>query len=224
MFAHSLPKAQKRDLLKIVRLLQVFEAPLLWEGKTADELTGNTNLGDIKFNISDALGQVWENATRLYGDKNDLDDPDSTGFVKGWLNDLDDPDSTGIVEGLLDRIRELRITLQNDMAERQTIATAVLKEQILEKSKNSLDGLLGRSFFSAIEENKENILPKDARIVLFEAMRLSFHGSGPTDPKRELLQIVSMAYGIDGESFNELFAQAIALNKEIKRSINLVLE
>ena len=210
MFAHSLPYTRKRELLKIVRLLQVFEAPLLWGGKTENELTGTTDLADIKFNISEALAQTWENAARIYGDEKDLKDADTTGIVKG----------------LLDRIRDLRITLQNDIAERQTVATAILKEQILEKSKNPLHSvlanhLLGRSSSAAIEEN---ILPKDSRIVLFEAMRLSLHGSGPTDHKRALLQIVSMAYDIDGESFNELLSQAIALNKEIKRSINLVLE
>lgn len=59
------------------------------------------------------------------------------------------------------------------------------------------------------------------RIVLFEAMRLS---GVLTDSKRNLLQVASVAYGIDGESFNELLAQALALHKEIKRSVNLVLE
>ena len=59
------------------------------------------------------------------------------------------------------------------------------------------------------------------RIILFEAMRLS---GVLTDSKRNLLQVASVAYGIDGESFNELLAQALALHKEMKRSVNLVLE
>jgi hypothetical protein len=214
MFAHSLPYEKKRELLKIVRLLQVFEAPLLWGGKTEDELTGTTNLGDIKFNISDALKPVWENAARVYGDEKDLNDADSTGIIKE----------------LLDRIRVLRIALQNDKDERLHVATSVLKTQILGSSETENDGGLGERLSRIFEEKfsqkreSETLPSEHSRKVLFEAMRLSFHGSALTDARRSLLQIVSMAYGIDGESFNELLAQAIALNKEIKRSINLVLE
>jgi hypothetical protein len=203
MFAHSLPYERKRELLKIVRLLQVFEAPLLWGGN-----------GDIKFNISDALRPAWENAARVYGDEKDLNDDDSTGIIKG----------------LLDRIRALRITLQNDKDERLHVATAVLKAQILGISENENDGGLGEKLSRIFEEKfsqrrkSETLLSEHSRKVLFEAMRLSFHGSALTDARRSLLQIISIVYGIGGESFNELLTQAIALNKEMKRSINLVLE
>lgn len=209
MFAQSLPHTKKRELLKIVRLLQTFEAPLLWGGKTEEEITGNTDLSDISFKISDSLKELWVNAVRIYGDD----------------KDLSEKDSTEIIDKLLNEICGLRITRQSDKEERIKIATAILHGLI--NNSPELDAQNAWPFptiKSPVSEKSENsliFLSRQSRIILFEAMRLS---GVLTDAKRNLLQIASVAYGIDGESFNELLAQALALHKEIKRSVNLVLE
>lgn len=65
---------------------------------------------------------------------------------------------------------------------------------------------------------------QQSRIVLFEIMRTSLNYGGLTDSKKSLLQDLSIAYDIDDESFDELLTQAIALQKELKRAINLILE
>lgn len=237
MFAQSLPNTKKRELLKIVRLLQTFDAQLLWGGKTEEEITGNTDLSDISFKISDSIKELWVNAVRIYGDD----------------KDLNEKDSTGVIDKLLDEICGLRITRQNDKDERLKIATAILSEfinaQEKEKTKfvtdfsalsraavgGTLAGALGGAVGSILggisggtaeeisskSETESACTTTHLRIVLFEAMRLS---GVLTDSKRNLLQVASVAYGIDGESFNELLAQALALHKEMKRSVNLVLE
>ncbi len=213
MFAQSLPHTKRRELLKIVRLLQTFEAPLLWGGKTEEDITGNTDLSDISFKISDFLKELWINAARIYGDD----------------KDLSQKDSTGIIDKLLNEICVLRITRQNDKDERLKIATALLSEIINTqgKTKTPLETDFSTEFeeifgdrFSKSEKTSFNE-STHLRIILFEAMRLS---GVLTDSKRNLLQVASVAYGIDGESFNELLAQALALHKEMKRSVNLVLE
>ncbi|UUC92734.1 hypothetical protein [Comamonas sp. C11] len=219
MFAQSLPNTKKRELLKIIRLLQTFEAPLLWDGKTEEEITGNTDLSDISFKISDSLKEMWVNAVGIYGDD----------------QDFNEKDSTGVIEKLLDEICGLRITRQNDNEERLKVATAILQKIISHELDKIAPGRLSpqgawpfpTSNGGITEEissepiNSSRAEEKKSRIVLFEAMRLS---GVLTDSKRNLLQVASVAYGIDGESFNELLAQALALHKEIKRSVNLVLE
>lgn len=114
MFAQSLPNTKKWELLKIVRLLQTFDAPLLWGGKTEEEITGNTDLSDISFKISDSIKELWVNAVRIYG-------------IEKYLNEKD---STGVIEKLLDEICGLRITRQNDKDERLKIAKALLSDII----------------------------------------------------------------------------------------------
>ncbi|WP_155500141.1 hypothetical protein [Comamonas testosteroni] len=213
MFAQSLPNTKKRELLKIVRLLQTFDAPLLWGGKTEEEITGNTDLSDISFKISDSIKELWVNAVRIYGDD----------------KDLNEKDSTGVIDKLLDEICGLRITRQNDKDERLKIATTLLSEMI--NGQEKVQTKSGTDFSKAFGDIFEDMFSKSEktsvcttthlRIVLFEAMRLS---GVLTDSKRNLLQVASVAYGIDGESFNELLAQALALHKEMKRSVNLVLE
>lgn len=221
MFAQSLPNTKKRELLKIVRLLQTFDAPLLWGGKTEEEITGNTDLSDISFKISDSIKELWVNAVRIYGDD----------------KDLNEKDSTGVISKLINEIRGLRITRQNDKDERLKIATDLLSEAINGQGAVStiagpalaIAGMGISDFFAAgfsekvvsKSENTSVCTTTHLRIVLFEAMRLS---GVLTDSKRNLLQVASVAYGIDGESFNELLAQALALHKEMKRSVNLVLE
>lgn len=220
MFAQSLPNTKKRELLKIVRLLQTFDAPLLWGGKTEEEITGNTDLSDISFKISDSIKELWVNAVRIYGDD----------------KDLNEKDSTGVIDKLLGEICGLRITRQNDNDERLKVATAILQkiisheiDKIAPTSRLSPQGAwpFPTSNGGITEEissepiNSSRAEEKKSRIVLFEAMRLS---GVLTDSKRNLLQVASVAYGIDGESFNELLAQALALHKEMKRSVNLVLE
>jgi hypothetical protein len=224
MFEEILPKERNEELLKIVRLLQVFEAPLMWGGgKTENELTTVTDLDDIKFSISNSLEQAWENTTRIYGDE------------------TDHKDTTDIIKELLNRIRKRRVTFLNDKGEllmlspdkdeRLKLATIVLQEnlcEIAEKQKRVNDvmtSIYGEAIAARHKnQNIKSFSPKNSRIVLFEAMRLSLHVGGLNDSKKKLLQVVSALYDIDEESFNELLAQAIALNKEIKRSINLVLE
>ncbi|MBL5980449.1 hypothetical protein JAO85_24600 [Comamonas sp. NyZ500] len=221
MFAQSLPNTKKRELLKIVRLLQTFDAPLLWGGKTEEEITGNTDLSDISFKISDSIKELWVNAVRIYGDD----------------KDLNEKDSTGVIDKLLDEIRGLRITRQNDKDERLKIATDLLSEAIngqgavskivgpaLAIASMGISEIIATGFSEDISSKSEKTsacTKTHLRIVLFEAMRLS---GVLTDSKRNLLQVASVAYGIDGESFNELLAQALALHKEMKRSVNLVLE
>lgn len=211
MFAQSLPNTKKRELLKIVRLLQTFDAPLLWGGKTKEEITGNTDLSDISFKISDSIKELWVNAVRIYGDD----------------KDLNEKDSTGVIDELLDEICGLRITRQNDSEERLNAATDILQKIIsdkLDKLAPSVAWLFPTGITEKIPSepiNNSRAEEKNSRIVLFEAMRLS---GVLTDSKRNLLQVASVAYGIDGESFNELLAQALALHKEMKRSVNLVLE
>lgn len=209
MFAQSLPNTKKRELLKIVRLLQTFDAPLLWGGKTEEEITGNTDLSDISFKMSDSIKELWVNAARIYGDD----------------KDLSEKDSTGIIEKLLNEVCGLRITRQNEKDERIKIATAILLELINNAPESDAQNAWPfPAIKSPASEKSETSLvfsSRHSRIVLFEAMRLS---GVLTDAKRNLLQVASVAYGVDGESFNELLAQALALHKEMKRSVNLVLE
>lgn len=113
-------------------------------------------------------------------------------------------DKKRLDEKFLNEIKEIPIIYQNDIERRLQIALNILKKDVLKKMKN--------------------INLTQSRIVMFELIRSCFNCGGVTDFKRNLLQFVSIYYGIEGESFNELLTQAAKLDKELKRSINLVLE
>ena len=210
MFSQSLPQEKKLELLKIIRLLQIFDAPILWGGKMEDEITGDTNLSDISFQISDYLKELWENVVNIYG-------ADQYQIIENSINALE--------KELLENISTLRINKQNNQDERLKIATTFLHTAINKDNINKKAVWPFSTSNNDISEkslsNTDSNIQRKSRIILFEAIRLS---GNLTDAKRNLLQVVSLMYKIDGESFNELLSQALVLHKEMKRSVNLVLE
>lgn len=222
MFSYLLHDSRKLELLRISRLLHVFELPLLWDGKTEFELTGNTDLNNVEFELSETQKMSWKNIVQAYYLSTDVD-AESYKF-------------TMVDDDLLTVIKAMPLISQNNKEKRLIAAQEVLKENILNKSNNIFFQLFSKSSEVKDEEDVDSEQAKykekkeklknlqQSRIVIFELMRTNLNYGEITDSKRNLLQILSMIYRIDGESFYELYAQANALQKEIKRSINLIME
>lgn len=186
MFASLIEESKKKELLTIARLINIFDLPLLWDGKSEKERNGECDLRRIAFNVSENHKINWSNFIKEY---------EKNSFLNSYMEDE-----------LLAEISKLKLNSQNNVEKRFEIAEKILKEEIIKDRHNN---------------SKEM---QQSRIILFEVMRSIFMISGLTDLKRRLLQIISIAYKIDGEDFNELLAQATSLHKEMKRTINLVLE
>lgn len=190
MFIHLLEEYGVRlELMEIARLLHVLEVPLLWDGKTSEEVTASTNLQKISFKFSEVQKNSWESFGNDYGYQLSHD----------W---------DFYEEKFLGEIKKMPIINQNDIERRLKIASSILEEDLLNRR----------------ERLKFTPSRTQSRIVMFELIRSCFACGGVTDFKKNFLQSISVYYDIEDESFNELLSQAAKLDKELKRSINLVLE
>lgn len=67
MFLHLLPKKQQELFLKIARLIGTGDAPLLWDGKTREEVTNDTDIKKISFQVSEQEEAVFKGLERECG-------------------------------------------------------------------------------------------------------------------------------------------------------------
>lgn len=65
---------------------------------------------------------------------------------------------------------------------------------------------------------------EQSRIILFELIRFCIASEGVSDSKKQLLEYFAESQGIDKEYFDDLMAQAIAVQKEFAKTINLIME
>lgn len=248
MLFHLIDDSRKPELQEILRLLHIFETPLIWDGKTESELTNKTDLSKVEFNFSNAQEVYWQNLTQAYAFQESgrallsMSSGAAIGLIssalafRGVSKDSAPVEETAfrhrVDSWFLEALQDTPLIHQNDMARRVGVAQQIL-DRILEKSKNgsehpcAFEGIFkplnpSEPQKQSARESKKNA--EQSRLIIFESMRISFDNNGLSDPKRALLQSVGLFYKIDNESFNELLSQAAALNKELRRSINLVLE
>ena len=55
MFASLIEESKKKELLTIARLINIFDLPLLWDGKSEKERNGECDLRRIAFNVIKSL-------------------------------------------------------------------------------------------------------------------------------------------------------------------------
>ena len=227
MFTHLLPDDKKTEFLKLARLFLIFENQLLWDGKTEEELTGETNLSNISIRISESQEKSWGPLAQLFrGDvgRNSL----SSSFARaGQL--LRDTEWEGIDDLLVEKIKRLRLTRQSDPEERLKIALEILRDPMAMRSCRSKGGLLGFPFSVANsstthEEDgakKKRDLP---RIMLFELMRFSLENGGISESQKQLLLSFCQQHDIEEDYFKDFLKQAQIIHQETQKTINLFLE
>lgn len=122
MFLQMLSREEQSQFLKTAWLVSICDNPLLWGGKTEDEITGETDLSDVSFQH----------------------DKSETAIMKGFMseceqNDFEDDcaDKIEIEYALIKGLKSLPITKQNDPAQRQQLAEKVLSKLFPKKIKSS---------------------------------------------------------------------------------------
>ncbi|PLY36051.1 hypothetical protein F164LOC_16770 [Pectobacterium carotovorum] len=122
MFIKLLPDEEKSHLLNLARLLALCDKPLLWDGKTKDELTSDSNL--------DALSiQQGEQENELLAELEHAVNTPTT-----WFSIAED----SVEEKLIEALKKFPL-IKMDLAEsRVQAATMVLKGFLEEKKTDEL--------------------------------------------------------------------------------------
>ncbi len=193
----------------MARLILIFENALLWDGKTEEELTGETNLSNISIHISEPQKKNWGPLAQL---------------SKG------DAEWNGVDELLVEKIKPLRLTRQNDPAERLKIALEILHDPMVRTSRHSMMAFAAwlhpKAQNNSITSEEDGATKKRdlPRIMLFELMKFSLENGGISEPQKQLLQTFCQHHDIEEHYFNDLLKQAQIIHQEAKTTINLILE
>lgn len=203
----------------MARLILIFENPLLWDGKTEEELTGETNLSNISIHISESQKKTWRAFAQLC----------SGNAERNEIDDL-----------LIEKIKPLRLTRQNDPAERLKIALEILHNSTVKRVRHSISGI--GSIFSAhgaswsfptapaqtnSTTHEEDVAMKKRdlpRIMLFELAKFSLENGGISEPQKQLLLSFCQHHDIEEHYFGDFLKQAQIIHQETQKTINLILE
>lgn len=201
MLVKLLSEDDKAHFLKLAELLSIADKPLLWDGKTKDEVTPRTDMKKVSF----AKGEA---ESKLLSDWSQDIRPDTMMRAfgnKSFENILTGKEpATEIEKLLLDRLGDIPLHRNTeDSVERLNAVSA------------SLHRLL---------ESGPATTPHAVRIMLFELMLMALAAGGISSIEYRFLEILKQHHQVDDRDFEELLERAETMFREVQKTIALVLE
>lgn len=193
---------EKSNFLRISSLFCICDAPILWDGKNEEEITGETDLSEISINIGDTKEKIIRDIFRECRPDNFSDSLPS--FLKNKHGDPEKPAEFREIEReFIDKLKLLPLVKQNDISQRQVIAVPMLQQ------------LARFNEASSVTTNK---------VMLFELLLLSQSGGSVSEAENALINEFVTASDTDRFIVDDLTERADAINREIVRTLSLILE
>ncbi|MEE3664496.1 hypothetical protein V2I52_21645 [Brenneria sp. g21c3] len=194
MLIKLLPNDEKALLLDLARLLALCDKPLLWDGKTKDELTSDSDLNALSIQqgeqenelLSELEQSVKTPALSIIG---------ISATLWEW--------ETSIESKLTEKLKAFPLTKIDAAESRVQAATAVLKTLL---------------------EEKRADLPTIPKIILFQLILIALRDGNISNIEWSLLKEIQLHYQLQDFIFKDLLDRAEVLNNEISKTIALVLE
>lgn len=216
MLLHMLSPEAQKTFLEIAWIFCIADNELLWDGKTQEEITGDTDLSDISIQILEAEEAIMSSF------KNECKSASS--YVESEVK-----------EEFIGKIRKLRISLQNDPGERFNAAKALLQERIdsgagdgwsfsTAKSSNRLNPVSVWNFSGTKNESKTLQTATTSKVMLFEIMLLCLADGNISGIEKQLLQEFRQLIHIEDFVFDDLLECAQNMNRETLKTIAIILE
>lgn len=214
MFLHLLKEREQEEFMAIAQLICLSDNPLLWDGKTEDELTGESDLSKVKFQEVVAEEEILKGFARECGKES----------YRSWLGARTSAfDSiarqtekrTKVELALLDKIKTVPVFKQNAPEERLKAASVVLSELTKEVDNTSP--------FEVIKGSKD-VSPSVHKIMLFELFALCLADGAISNVEMLLLKEFCRIYSIDDDLFADLLERAEASNHAIVKTMSIIFE
>lgn len=208
MFLQMLSSDEQSLFLKAAWLVSISDNPLLWGGKTEDEITSNTDLENITFVHNKAERAILEGFMNECDRKDFADEDDEA----QWLED-----------SLIEKIKEQPIKKQSDPLLRQQLAEETLSELFSSRS-----GGIGLFQFATRVANQEKTFqpssPSAAKIMLYELLLLALADGSVSGIEGVLIKKFCTLLQIDDETYDDILERAEGMNREAAKTLSLILE
>ncbi|WP_422419041.1 hypothetical protein [Pseudomonas sp. GZD-222] len=189
MLIKLLSDTDKKFLVKVAKLLALSDKPLLWDGKTADELTSGTDLTALSI-------QEGEQERELIADMEGATPEHRNLF--GIVTFSDE-----ICDRLVEVLKTFPITKVEKPESRVQAATTVLKELL---------------------KDKKFELPTAPKVILFELLLVALRDGHISSIEWALLKEYQRHFQLEDFIFDDLLERAETLNKEVSKTISIILE
>lgn len=207
MFLHLLSDADKSHFLDVAYLFCIADAPMRWDGKSEDEITGETDLSQVSIRVpkgkSEGFAEFAKECgeARAAGKRRTFSSDDTVGFELEYsLDAISERDHVG--ESVLARLKPLPITRQNNPGERHKAAVEALDELFEDKV----------------------VAPTAAKVMLYELLVVARSGDALSEVDDALLQHLAGLLDVEDFIFEDLKARAECTTREVVKTLSLILE
>ncbi|MFE8145747.1 hypothetical protein RBA69_00580 [Brenneria goodwinii] len=206
MFIKLLPDNEKLLLLNLARLLAISDKPLLWDGKTKDELTSDSDLSALSIQQG-ALEKELLSELEQSVKTSQLPTMSLSAAIgapaAALINASTAFRGSSIENKLTEKLKAFPLTRIDAAESRVQAATAVLKTLLKEKQAD------------------DPIIPK---VILLQLILIALRDGNISNIEWSLLKEIQLHYQLQDFIFKDLLERAEALNSEISKTIALVLE
>jgi hypothetical protein len=197
MLIKLLSKVDQKHLLELAKLLAVSDKPLLWDGKTSDEVTASTDLSALSIQEGAQELELIADLERSAG----LAPSDD--FFGAAMSKSAFFGSVDVRERLIKALKAYPIMQVEKPEIRVQAATTVLKELL---------------------KDKQFELPTAPKVILFELLLVALRDGHISSIELALLKEYQLHHQLDDFIFDDLLERAEALNQEVSRTIAIILE
>lgn len=197
MLIKLLSKVDQKHLLELAKLLAVSDKPLLWDGKTSDEVTASTDLSALSIQEGAQELELIADLERSAG----LAEPDDPLLQRMSIWGYVDP--MEVRNRLVEALKAYPIMQVEKPEIRVQAATTVLKELL---------------------KDKQFELPTAPKVILFELLLVALRDGHISSIELALLKEYQLHHQLDDFIFDDLLERAEALNQEVSRTIAIILE
>ena len=213
MLLKMLSEADKRHFLDLADLLIMADKPLLWEGKTSDEVTSDTDLDELTIEESEQDRELMAELEN------------SAGIQRGgggFRSALTLPE-------IMKQKRMSQFTSSTNAnrsyTEIMTRVVEVLKTHPLMKMEKPETRLqAATSVLMGLLESKKYELLSTPKIVLFELLLVALRDGHISSTESVLLKQFQQYYQLEDFIYDDLLERAEVLNQEMSKTIAIILE
>ncbi len=198
MLTKMLSDFDKNYLIELANLLAIADKPILWDGKTLDELTSETDLSKISIQKGSIESELIEemSGSSLIVEPVKQQKYSVIGAMAGMFKGS--PETR-----FLEKMKRIPVHKTEDPALRLEAAASVMRE---------------------IMEGRKFDLPSVPKLILFELMLLALSNGVVTGIEWSLLKEVQHYYQFDDFIFDDLMERAKTMNVEMAKTISIILE
>lgn len=215
MLFKMLSKAEKQHVLDLADLMIMADKPLLWGGKTSDELTSDTNLDEFTIEESEQDRELMAELENSAGvERKGRLSSVSTSVMKfhqqrkarysgGDTETNKDRLHTHIMDRLTKVLKTFPLIKMEKPETRIQAATTVLAELLEDKNYERLT---------------------TPRIILFELLLIALRDGHISNTESALIKEFQRYYQLEDFIYDDLLERAEVLNQELSKTIAIILE